>query len=943
MQSFEKRCALTDLIKSRENKCTQTIFCFTETWLDQTILDSVLDESKSYNIVRLDRQTNKKGGELLVMIPKSIPYNVLNQLSVSANFIECLSINFYVDKVKHNLGLVYRPPVYYSCENELQLYISAISKLCLQDVDCIIVGDFNHPNINWKQNIGSNRQEKLLLESINNLGFHQINDSPTRNQNILDICLTNNPIIVEKCFVGDNFGSETTKSSDHSSLCIKTSIKYKTNNKDKIINNFKRANWFLIEQNLSQLNWDSLFEYCSGVEDRWNIFKNICNSLIETFVPKYRCGKNKFEPVTNGRLKFLKKYEANLRRKIRSSRNPTQRQIQNRKRIARLIKTIRTGLVIKQENHLIATKDSRKFWNFIKQKQNNVVEVPTLISKQNENYISDFEKSEALNKQFAASFTVPDSASNNVTDSEKANRTELNRITFTEIKVLNYLTKLNTKSSCSLDNIPNIFLKKLGIHLAYPLKSIFEVSFQLGQIPLDWKTAKIIPLSKKPSPTSSLDDYRPISITSSCCKLMESIINAELKHFCENNHVFTDFQFGFRQNKSTDLNLLTCLNDWTKNFEENSATDVFYADFRKAFDTVSHQKLLAKLDSVGIKGKLLDWITQYLKDRLQFVNINQAFSSTIPVTSGVPQGSVISPTLFCLFINDIVKVIKQSNVALFADDLKLHKKITHAADSIQLQEDINAVIEWSKENGLQLHPDKCVILHLNSKKNPKFNYMIGTKQLNVVQSHRDLGVIIDNDLTFDTYISKLTSSCNQKVGALRRTYNSNNKDFFKKLFNCFIQSCLDFSTTAWSPRTVEQKRNIERIQRRFSKWVLNSDQTYKQRLESLNLKSQLERRLENDLVMLFKLVKNPNLSTKLYDELTFIQNRTRGHSKRIAQQHAQSSQRNSFWLNRTTAIWNSLSEETVNSENTQVFKKRLHKNDQEEINRYLTTFENVIS
>jgi hypothetical protein len=241
----------------------------------------------------------------------------------------------------------------------------------------------------------------------------------------------------------------------------------------------------------------------------------------------------------------------------------------------------------------------------------------------------------------------------------------LTKVQVTKEDLTKLLKNLKPNKSSGPDEIHPKLLKEAGDHIISPLLIIFQESLQQGAIPEDWRMANVTPIFKKGS-RKTPGNYRPVSLTSVVCKMLESIVrNRIMRHLNENN-MLSDQQYGFRNHRSTTLQLLRVLDNWSRILDEGQGLDVIYLDFRKAFDTVPHSRLAQKLKAYGIQGSALSWVVDFLRNRRQKVTINGQSSEWMDVLSGIPQGSVLGPLLFIVFINDLPEAIQNMSF-LFAD------------------------------------------------------------------------------------------------------------------------------------------------------------------------------------------------------------------------------------------------------------------------------------
>ena len=312
----------------------------------------------------------------------------------------------------------------------------------------------------------------------------------------------------------------------------------------------------------------------------------------------------------------------------------------------------RKAKVEKEKNIAKESKlNSKLFYQYINNKIKPKENVSSLLKEDGKLTTNDLEKSEVLNYFFGSVFTVEDKSDIPIFNPNKPINSFVNTVNITVDDMSNALSSLKINKSPGPDGLHPRVLKELSKELAYPLKCIFDLTIKTGKLPDKWKVAEVRPIFKKGNKTQP-GNYRPVSLTSIVCKVFEGFVrNVLMRHLIDNN-LLAEEQYGFCGGRSCTTQLLNTINDWLSFLDNNIPVDAVYLDFRKAFDTVPHERLLNKLNGYGIHGDLLKWVRDFLFDRKQYVTINNNISNMIPVTSGVPLGSVLGPTLFIYIIND---------------------------------------------------------------------------------------------------------------------------------------------------------------------------------------------------------------------------------------------------------------------------------------------------
>ncbi|KAI8518059.1 hypothetical protein Bbelb_040760 [Branchiostoma belcheri] len=421
------------------------------------------------------------------------------------------------------------------------------------------------------------------------------------------------------------------------------------------------------------------------------------------------------------------------------------------------------------------------------------------------------------------------------------------------------LENLNPHKACGPDHVHACVLKELSSTLSPFLQVIFQKSLDTGAVPEAWKEANIAPIYKK---GNRLDpaNYRPISLTCICSKIMEHIIASSMMSHFDTNNILYDLQHGFRHGRSCETQLLSLIDDLAHNRENGTQTDLIIMDFAKAFDKVPHLRLIHKLQFYGITGKALVWIQNFLQGRSQTVVLDGERSDPVPVTSGVPQGTVLGPILFLAYINDLPKYAAHAKVRLFADDCILQMSIKEEDDCKRLQHDIDSICSWEKEWLMAFNPSKCEVMTVPSSRNPiTFPYSLHDHVLTKVSTTKYLGVSISSNLTWGRHVDLVTAKANRTLGMLRRCLRISSNAAKERAYMALVRPSLEYGCSVWDPHTKDQVSRVEMVQRRAARFVCSDyrrTSSVSSMLQNLGWQSLEVRRKIARQVMLYKIIHN---------------------------------------------------------------------------------------
>lgn len=856
------------------------VVSLTETWLNDGISDTELFDDR-YLVFRRDRnysETGEKyGGGVLLAVRRE--FTAIDRPDWNSTAEDIWVTISYKNKPNSKPKKLHVCTIYlcdenrgYSFSAQLNNFSDRLSHIInsCPDDSFILLGDFNLSNVDWVQNgniieptgvVGE--AQIYFIDTLTECNLNQYNLCRNINNRLLDLALSNMDLTVSCC--GDPIVPED---AHHKSLRISSSSTIfeplKANRRLKYF--YNKGDYDKINEFLGLIDWEDSLNN-KPLEEALDLFYKYLYDAIDKYIPQKQFYPSSYPPWYNTSLIKILKEKSKYLKKYRTYGN-----ISDYNTFSLLRRRAKSTEEICYRDYLRKTEESitdnpKLFWSFIKANKKGSNALPSSLSY---NGITS-DSGEGICNLFATYFqsTFLSAAPTNRNCRRGVESSGCHSICDVEVTadvVLKLLQSIDLSKGAGPDHISPLFISRCAVELTKPLTILFKRSLKEGIIPKIWKSAFVTPVHKSGS-RNEVTNYRPISKLCLFAKVLERVVHSQLYSALTN--FFIPEQHGFLKRRSTATNLLSFTDFVTSNMDSGGQVDSIFTDYSKAFDRIDHVILLDKLLAAGIHGNLLRWFSSYIENRSQVVAVSGYSSKWHTVPSGVPQGSLLGPLLFNIFVNDIKSCFRSSQFLLYADDMKIFRKIETAHDCYLLQQDLVALEDYCSLNKLDLNVSKCFSITFTRKPNPiLYDYTLKTRNLKRVNEIKDLGVIHDTKFTYEKHINAISKKAIKVMGFVIRSCSQFSSIKIIKILYCsFVRSALEYCSQIWCPQYGIYINRLETIQRKFMRFLQYKcnqyDTSYESRCKRHHILPLMERRKIADTVLYVKIAQSlvdcPNL------------------------------------------------------------------------------------
>ncbi|MEW8546213.1 MAG: reverse transcriptase family protein [Candidatus Thiodiazotropha sp.] len=903
------------------------ILVFSETWLKPVIKnESILIENFSPPF-RKDR-SDRVGGGVAIYVRDTITCKERQDLEI--NGLEAKWIEIIVRSRKVLIGAFYRPPN--STTDYYNLILESFDRAYNTNIsDIIITGDFNY-DMSTNEN---NKIKDLMLQ----YQLTQLIKDPTNftenSASLIDLFLVRNLTNVLFSGVLDSFIPDQIRY--HCPVILLLKFIRPT------LKSFKRRIW-----NYNLADYDKYRDLLSrsdlirdltlnNIDDViQNITEDIHKASLESIPNKIVTIRPSDHPwITTKIRKIIRKRKRTYRKYKRTKFIALWEKYKKlRNMVVREIRKSKAEYFDKLENSINSDSiDPKMFWKASKCLLNTNKKsytIPPLFS--DGRYAeTDEEKANVLNDFFAAQSIVNDE-NKQLPPIRPVTYSQLQTISFTRQDVKDVLSNLQVSKASGPDLISPRLLKEGAEILATPLSVLFNFLITNEYFPIFWKDANVTPVDKKKD-KSLPSNYRPISLLNQLSKVMERCVHKYVYNYINTNHLITTLQSGFIPGDSTTYQLLHTYHQFCEAVDSGKEVRVVFCDISKAFDRVWHKGLLHKLSCLGISGSLLNWFSSYLSNRRQRVVLNGICSGWTYIKAGVPQGSIMGPLLFLIYINDIVNEI-HSHIRLFADDTSLYIIVENPQiAATTLNTDLGTITRWASDWLVDFNPSKTVSM-IVSRKSAQTNHpplFMDNTIISENTSHKHLGLTFSNTCTWSEHIKNITDTAWLRLNLLRVLKFKLNRRALQKLYFAFIRPLLEYSSSVWDNCSTENKKLLESIHIEAARIITGATKlcNIEKLYSELGWDSLQERRNKQKLIIFYKIVHN-EAPTYLNDLIPpLVQNVNRynlRNSDDICTLRCRTNLYYNSFLPSTIRAWNTLPIEIKQATSVASFKYRLNRN-----------------
>ena len=915
------------------------IILLTETHLDNSI-DSVEINMDGYQIFRKDR--NRHGGGVAVYVKDELaPIEIHVGIGdMQQPMTESLYVKILQCSVPCIIGAFYRPPNQSAVNRDLTLDAlrNQFDYLCTRsNLPFFLFGDFNDCCVEWESLHLESELGRSLINLVDEYNLSQIINEPTRSSNLLDLLITNRDDCIDNVAVIDaldnldhNMITGGLKANHCKQLAYTRRVRHFTDERLQTLNS-----------RLTEIEWANLLTSDMTADECAEAFAYILTEEMDKFIPiETITVRPRDKPGMTAYVRKLFKKSHKLCRHAKTTKN----RADNAKFLIARRKAKKEFFKAQQiHNEKLYAKAtgpgcrSKVFWKILKQTSGNKKSqsIPTLIDATNI-YTSDLSKATLLNAYFVDQSTLDLTNEPPLPDFSLEVETQtgcrIDSINVNPPAVFSILKSLDSSKATGPDGFGNNLLKQCASSLSVPISIIAKLSFDTGIFPQNWKIANVVPIFKKGDKQCKAN-YRPISLLSNISKVLERLAYSNLYDHCIKNKLLSPKNSGFKKGDGA-INQMLCITDSIyKALDSGNDVAMVYLDISKAFDKVWHKGLLYKLQCFGVGGYLLRWIGNYLSNRHQRVVLNGQESSILFSNAGVPQGSILGPLLFLVFINDI-EVSINANMFIFADDVTLAKAydVVSEAESC-LNSDLDTISKWAERWMVCFNLEKTVLINFSFKNKrvnkPKIEF--NGCQIKQVQEHKHLGIIMSQDLKWSKHISLITTKANQRIGALYRQSQKMTRIQIETMYLSTIRPILEYGSVLFANCSVGDAKLIENVQRRAA--VLSTGAI--RRTETVKLMEEtgwdsLELRRNRSKMLLFFQIAKKTAPFYLTNNISFkgqIHERssrsTSRHNLLVTEPRCRLNCYIKSFFPDCIKNWNALTSPVVNSTSIDVFKAHL--------------------